>query len=94
MKKERLERYYPVSNVRIEEIFYAGDEGDYIQEIDVLIERLNNLKKQGCTHTYNSLDIGFKYLTRKESLAKKIEAEHKVHVERLKELEDEYNNLD
>ena len=58
-----------------------------------MLHCLKEMKKQGCTHTHNGLDRGFRYLSKKESLAKRIENEHKSHLKKLKELEDEYNIL-
>ena len=91
MKKEILERYHPLMYVDLTfNIFEVSEDfGDYIQEIDVLIEHLEGLKKQGCTHTYSSLDRGFKYLSKKESLLKKIEEENRILVS----LIGEYNKL-
>ena len=72
---------------------FSEKENDYIQEIDTLIEFLNDLKDSGCTHIVKSLDCGFRYLSKIESLDNKIKEENERHLKRLKELDDEYNNL-
>ena len=96
MEKEILERYHPIKTIDLTyNIFYGSEDyGDYIQEIDVLIKQLEDLKKQGCTHTYNDLQTGFRYLSKKESLIKKMEEENERHSNKIKELIYEYNNLD
>jgi hypothetical protein len=91
MKEEKLEKE---RIARIDINFkFSEKENDYTQEIDTLIEFLNHLKDSGCTHIVKSLDYGFRYLSKKESLDNKIKEENERHLKRLKELDDEYNIL-
>ena len=63
---------------------FSEKENDYIQEIDTLINFLNDLKGDGCTHIVKSLDYGFRYLSKIECLDNKIKEENERHLKRLK----------
>lgn len=90
MKEKTLKRSY--TDVLSNWYYASLDMNDKVQEIDVLINYLNELKQKGNTHIDGDFR-GFKYLSKIEELYERIENEHKKHNQILIELGKELEQI-